>query len=381
MLQFVLLASGHADQALAAARLRAIGRHRRSLDVAAPRDGDEHILILNQVFDVELAVHAGQDLCPAVVAILLLQLGQVFLDQIQDLPVVFQQAMQVRDVLGDLAIFIFDLLSLQRGQPAQLHIQNGGGLNFRQSESGHQLCPGIVGVDRRADGLDDFVQVADGDEQPGQDVLAALGLVQLEARATNDHVNPVVDVDLQHPLQREQARLLVHQGQQLHAERRLQGRVLEQLVQDLARLGVALQLDDDRNAVAVRGVAQVGYVVDDPLVHQFGDPLDEQGLVDLERQLRDVDLHAAGAAQIRLDAGHAAHDDAAAAGGIGVANAFTAHDDAACRKIRPLDILHQIVERHLIHSLLPVDEERDGVAQLAQIVGRDVGGHAHGDAG
>ena len=43
----------------------------------------------------------------------------------------------------------------------------------------------------------------------------------------------VLDVDLQGPLQRQQARLAIDQRQQLHAEGRLQRRVLEELVEDL----------------------------------------------------------------------------------------------------------------------------------------------------
>ena len=45
-------------------------------------------------------------------------------------------------------------------------------------------------------------------------------------------------------------------------ERELQRRVLEQVVEHLARVGVALALDDQAHAVAVGLVAQVGDAVD-----------------------------------------------------------------------------------------------------------------------
>ena len=55
----ILLARLHAGAALAAAPLRAIGRERHALDVALVRDGDDHVLALDQVFVVDLAFFLG----------------------------------------------------------------------------------------------------------------------------------------------------------------------------------------------------------------------------------------------------------------------------------------------------------------------------------
>ena len=46
----------------------------------------------------------------------------------------------------------------------------------------------------------------------------------------------MLDVDLQRPLQAEQARLAVDQGQHVDAEGGLQRRVLEKLIEHLARV-------------------------------------------------------------------------------------------------------------------------------------------------
>jgi hypothetical protein len=48
----ILVARRHAGAALAAATLRAIGRERHALDVARMRDGDDHVLALDQVLVV-----------------------------------------------------------------------------------------------------------------------------------------------------------------------------------------------------------------------------------------------------------------------------------------------------------------------------------------
>ena len=51
----VLFARAHADAALAAAALRAVGGDRRPLDVAGVGDRDRHVFVGDQVLDPELA--------------------------------------------------------------------------------------------------------------------------------------------------------------------------------------------------------------------------------------------------------------------------------------------------------------------------------------
>ena len=55
----ILVARLHAGAALAAAPLRPIGRQRHALDVAEVRDGDDHVLALDQVLVVDLALLIG----------------------------------------------------------------------------------------------------------------------------------------------------------------------------------------------------------------------------------------------------------------------------------------------------------------------------------
>ena len=57
----ILVLGRHAGAALAAARLRAEVVERGALDVAAERDGDDHVLALDQILVVD-AVGGGGDL-------------------------------------------------------------------------------------------------------------------------------------------------------------------------------------------------------------------------------------------------------------------------------------------------------------------------------
>ena len=111
------------------------------------------------------------------------------------------------------------------------------------------------------------------------------------------------------------------------------------------------------------------------LVHQLGDALDQRRAIHVVRNFGDDDLFAI--ALEFLDAGFAAHFHAAAAGLEILPNAAHAADGAAGRKIRALHVLHQLVER----DVGIVDLRADAIDDFAEIVRRNVGRHADGDAG
>src|SRR5207247_1620913 len=72
-----------------------------------------------------------------------------------------------------------------------------------------------------------------------------------------------------------------------------------------------------------------------------------------------------------LDVGARAHDDAAAAGPVRVADAGAADDDSPGRKVRPLEVLHQLLDVRVG----VVDQLQNRVDRLAEIVRRHVGRH------
>src|SRR5690606_27124394 len=98
-------------------------------------------------------------------------------------------------------------------------------------------------------------------------------------------------------------------------------------------------------------------------------------LVHLVGQLGDDDGDTAGLL-VFLDVGAGAHVDAAAPGGVGLGDAARAVDDAGGREIRARDVVHQLADG----ELGVVDERDAAVDDLAQVVRRNVGRHADGDA-
>ena len=139
---------------------------------------------------------------------------------------------------------------------------------------------------------------------------------------------------------------------------------------------VALELDDDAHPLARGLVAQVADALDPLVPDQLGDVLDQLGLVHLVGDLGDDDGLALGPG-VDLDAGPGAHLDGPAAGLVGRLDPVAPLDDAGGGEVGPANELHQ-----LGHGRLGIrDEVDDRVDDLAHVVGRDVGCHAHRDAG
>jgi hypothetical protein len=153
--------------------------------------------------------------------------------------------------------------------------------------------------------------------------------------------------------------------------------VLVELVEDDLRDHAALELDHQAHALAVGLVAQVGDLGDLLVVDELGDLADQAAvaaLLHLEGQLGDDDRLLALADL--LGVGARAHPHATAAGLVGLADAAVAEDHAAGREVRALHVLQQPVGIDV--GIVDVgDGRRD---RLAEVVRRDVRGHADGDA-
>ncbi|RPK39095.1 hypothetical protein EES40_24595 [Streptomyces sp. ADI93-02] len=271
-----------------------------------------------------------------------------------------------------------DLLVLQRGQAAQLHLQDRVRLDLVDLQQAHQALTrdlhGVAAADERDD-LFDRVQRL---EQAAQDVRPLLGLAQPELRAPDD------DLDLvRHPVpdervDRQRARHPVDERQHVRAEVRLQIGVLVQVVEH--DLGDRVTLEHDDEALArTRGrlVPDVRDAADLAVLHQVGDLLREVVGVGLVRELRDDQ---ALTALDLLDRDDRAHRDGAAPGAVRLLDALTAHDQGAGREVRALDPLDEGVQELLVRGLRVLQVPLGAGGDLTQVVRRDVGRHTDRDA-
>ncbi len=200
-------------------------------------------------------------------------------------------------------------------------------------------------------------------------------LAQLEQGAPRHHLAAMAQERLQQILEIEQSRLTVQQAHHVDAEHSLHGGVLIEVVEHHLGHLAATQFDHHTEAVLVGLIAQLGDALDALFLDQLGDFLHQPGLVDLVGQFGD---HNGLAAAIEfLEVAARAQVDAAAARAIGLADTVYAVDDCAGGEIRPRHALQQVLD--LQRRI--VDQCQTGIHHLAQVMGRDVGGHAHGDTG
>ena len=234
-----------------------------------------------------------------------------------------------------------------------------------------------AGVSRAADEGDHRVEVVEGDGVALEHVGPRLGLPQVVGGPPADHVAPEVEEELAGLEEVQDPRALVHDGQEDDAEGVLERGVLVEVVQeDLGGLALP-DVDDDPHALAV---ALVAYLLDslEPVVlDELGDLLDETRLVELVGDLGDDDRLAVALAE--LDLGLGAHDEGAAAGAVGLADPLPAQDEARGGEVGAGDALDHALQALVGGQVLVFEEEGQGVHHLAQVVGRDVGGHAHRD--
>ena len=217
------------------------------------------------------------------------------------------------------------------------------------------------------------VEHVDGLEQTLDDVGPVAGLVEPVLRTPGDDLDLVVDVVRDRLGQVERAGHAVDQRQHVDAEARLQRRLLEEVVEHHVGVGVALELNDELRLLVGRGVAQLADAVEVARPDQLGDLL----LNDLDRGLvRQLGHHDAVAGAALFDFGDGPHFDGAPPGPVGVEDALAPEDQRAGREVRSLDELHEVVGR----GVGVVQHVDGGVNDLAHVVRRHVGRHAHGDA-
>ena len=373
VLDKVVLARFERHAALAGAALAAIGIHRSALEVAVVGDGNHHRLVRHQVFDLDL-LRALDNLGAALVAELLLHRAQLLGNHRAQPGVGVEDFLQLLDAhLQDLQL-VENLLPLHLRQPVQLQIEDGLGLHVSELPALHQAALGFGGRLGAADELDDGVKDIERFLEAQQEVLALTGFGELKGGAPPHYLNAVVDKKLDGFDQPDFFGLAVADGQHDHPEADLHLGVLVEVVEDDLGLLAALELQHDAHALAVAFVADVGDALDFFVVDQVGNLLDQPGLVDLVGNLGDDDADLVAGAL--FDAGFGADVEAAAPGAVGLLDALLAKEDAGGGEVRP---------RHQLHNLLQggvglAQQQRSGVENFGQVVGRDVGGHADGDA-
>lgn len=307
---------------------------------------------------------------------------------------VVQQLLQANLLFALAGQFLLDLDPFQAGQLAQAHFQDVVGLALGQLEALHQRGARLVGF---ADGLDDFVHVQVDHHPAFQHVDAVDDLVQAEARAARHGLRAERQPFSQDVAQALLARTAVgadadqvDRGAAFHAGLRQQ-RVDEFIAVHARGLGLEHQAHGGVLAgLVAHGVQQVqhdglglGLLGRQALLAGLdlgiGDFLDLFEHLLAGRSRRQLGHH-----QLPLAARHflelpaRAHLERAATGRIDLGDIGGRRDDLAAAG--EVEAGHQAVQLG-VGQLRLLDQRHAGLRHFTQIVRRDFGGHAHGDAG
>ena len=205
-------------------------------------------------------------------------------------------------------------------------------------------------------------------------MVAVVCFLQTELGAPCGDFQLVIDVANQRVAQVECARHAVHECNHVDGEACLQLRQFEQVVHDHVGVGIALESDDEVGFATRRVVVDVGDAIQVAAIDQFLNTCGDCRATSLVRKFGNDDQHLALAAL--FNAHLRAHLDAAAAGVVGVSNTVATKNGSTRWEVGALDKLHQVGGC----CFGVFDEMQSSVDYFAQVVRRDAGGHAHGNA-
>ena len=390
--------------------LGAIGVDGLHLGVTTVGQGHHHGFFGDQVFHAEVLT-GRYDLGTTLVGVFFTYRLQFFANHFHQALGVTEDLQQFSDLLQQFLIVIDQLFAFQAGQLLQTQVQNRLGL-FRTQviKAIHQAIlfiqairasrvfttgtlqhlqyiaglPALVqqlGLRFGATGggfdqLDNRIDVAQGNRQAFQQVGLFTGLAQFEHGAACHHFPAVADKGIQQLAQVEDLRLTIYQCHGIDTEHRFHLGLLVQVIEHHLGIFATAQLNHHAHPFFIRFVAQLGDAFNFLVFHQLGDLLNQPRLVHLIRDLGDDDGFFT-ALVGGFDFGAGAHVHTATASTVGLHDTGAAIDDAGGGEIRALDVFHQVVRGQAV----VVDQREAAIYHFAQVVGRDIGGHAHGNTG
>ena len=150
----------------------------------------------------------------------------------------------------------------------------------------------------------------------------------------------------QHFFQIKQLGLALHEGDAIYAKNALQLCLGIQVIEYHLTGITAPDLDYHPQTILVGFVAQLADAFYPLFFDQLGYLFDQPRLIELERNFGNYDLFPT--LGVGFDLGTTAHIDPAPSGTVGLNDACSTVDDAAGRKVWPLNMLHQVINTDIL---------------------------------
>ncbi len=395
----ILIAGLHPGASLAATALRPVGGEWHPLHISLVADGEHHILALDQILDIMLEL-IFLDQRPAGNGIFLLHLQHFIADDADQARSTGKNIEIIENFFAKVLKLVADFILAKRRQALQTQIKNRAGLRFRQAISailsdhifriinqsdqwrnclclpvaGHQLGARRRRIGRPADQGNHLVDIGNGNGEADQHMRPLPRLAEQIFRPPGDDLLAEIKEGFKKLLDVQQFRLTPVEGKHVDAEGGLQRSKAVKLVQHHFRHGLALDFDDDAHAMPVGLIAQIAHALNLLGPHQIGNLLNQPRLVDLVGDFTDDQRLTIFADFLHIDLG--AHDDGTPPRGQPADGAAAPQNDTAGGKIRARNIVDQLLYRHF--RLLKKRER--AINHLAEVMRRNVRGHADGDA-
>ena len=200
--------------------------------------------------------------------------------------------------------------------------------------------------------------------------------IDFKLRTPGDDFASVVDVFLQHPTQTKNlwSSTTFNEGQKNTSKVETQLSVLQKLVEDFMWLNITLELNNNPHFRLICVVVDAGDAFDFFVTGQLTDVLNQAAFDNLIGKLSDDNRGLAIFHWLEVRLG--LHRHRTTPGFVCRNDSSRTVDHAGCREVRPLDKLHQIRNG----SVRIVNQVRDGITDLTQVMRRHICRHTDGNA-
>ena len=243
-----------------------------------------------------------------------------------------EKILVVGNIKSELGNLINKILTCQASKATQTHLKDCLALNLIQAKAlvHALLCLGIIL--RAADDVDNLVDVINCGQKAFQNVDALLSLIQIKLSTTAYDINLMINVVAQNLAKRKRTRDTVNQGQVNDAKVGLKLSLLVQVIQNNLWNRIALEVQNNTHTLTVGLIAHVRDAFNFLLVDCLSNLLLEKTLVNLIWNLGNNKTLTTTLNLLNVD--FCADCNRTATSLIGVLNALSAHDDAACWEVR-----------------------------------------------
>ncbi len=189
-----------------------------ALDIATPRQSQNHAFIRNHIFHAEFR-RISYNLSTPRISKLLLSIEEFIFDNTHDFMRIGKDIAQIGNPFFQFLVFLFDFFPFQTGQAAQTHIEDSNGLLVAQAELAHERRLGNFIRLGFADRPDNLVNMVEGDKQTFQYVGTGQCLFQFKFAPSGYDILLMSQVIMQYLFQRQDAWMPIDKRQHNNAKR------------------------------------------------------------------------------------------------------------------------------------------------------------------